>query len=115
DDFRLPRIEGEAPETYPITGFTYILVPHEMGDPAKAATLANFLWWGIHYGQSYAPGLHFGTLPPEVLSHGAPLARAPARCPRPRRGEAAFAARRGKAGAVGRRSLTPARGRGYEP
>jgi phosphate transport system substrate-binding protein len=67
DDFRLALVEGEGPEAYPITGFTYILIRREMDDPAKAATLANFLWWGIHNGQSYAPGLHFGTLPPEVL------------------------------------------------
>jgi phosphate transport system substrate-binding protein len=68
EDFRLALIEGDGPGAYPITGFTYILVRREMNDPAKAATLANFLWWNIHYGQSYAPGLHFGTLPPEVLS-----------------------------------------------
>jgi phosphate transport system substrate-binding protein len=68
EDFRLALVEGESADAYPITGFTYILVRREMDDPAKAATLASFLWWNIHHGQSYAPGLHFATLPPEVLA-----------------------------------------------
>jgi len=68
EDFRLALVEGDGADAYPITGFTYILVPRELQDPGKAATLANFLWWAIHNGQSYAPGLYFGTLPPEVLA-----------------------------------------------
>lgn len=67
-DFRTPLLQGATPESYPITGFTYALIRREPDDPVKAEALARFLWWGLHDGQAFAPGLHFATLPPEVVA-----------------------------------------------
>ncbi len=65
DDFRTFIVNGEGENTYPITGFTWIitwrnlsLMPNPSKD--KASGLVAFLWWAIHDGQrnltqGYAP------------------------------------------------------------
>lgn len=59
--------DGEA--SYPISSFSYIIVRREVGERGKARTLADFLWWAVHDGQSYSPFQHFATLPPEIVAH----------------------------------------------
>ncbi|MEO3993884.1 MAG: phosphate ABC transporter substrate-binding protein PstS [Desulfurococcaceae archaeon TW002] len=64
----------QAKGAYPITSFSYILVYKELNvlsgmDEATAKTLVEFLWWIIHDGQNYAPGLYYVPLPPNVIKH----------------------------------------------
>ncbi len=67
-DLRITLLAGATDDSYPITGFTYLLVRRELDDPAKANALADFIWWGLHDGQIFAPGLHFAPLPPDVVT-----------------------------------------------
>ncbi len=52
---------------YPICGMTWLLVAREQRDATKGGALANFLWWAIHDGQSFAHDLYSAPLPKEVV------------------------------------------------
>lgn len=56
---------SSAPEAYPISTFTYALVPTES---PKATTLKAFLQWAITEGQEYGPELDFAPLPEAIVS-----------------------------------------------
>lgn len=56
---------ASAPEAYPISTFTYALVPQKS---SKAETLKPFLKWAVTTGQEFGPKLDFAPLPPEVVA-----------------------------------------------
>jgi phosphate transport system substrate-binding protein len=56
---------ASAPEAYPISTFTYALVPQKS---SKAGLLKPFLKWAITTGQEFGPKLDFAPLPPEVVA-----------------------------------------------
>jgi phosphate transport system substrate-binding protein len=49
---------------YPITTFTYVIVPTKSGD--KAADLRKFVYWAVTQGQKFGPPLWFVPLPTAV-------------------------------------------------
>lgn len=55
---------SSAPEAYPISTFTYAIVPLES---PKASTLKPFLKWAITEGQEFGPDLDFAPLPEAVV------------------------------------------------
>jgi len=55
---------ASAPQAYPISTFTYALVPEKA---PKASTLKPFLKWAIHEGQTFGPKLDFAPLPEQVV------------------------------------------------
>lgn len=69
-DARVMITDTPAPEGYPISAFTYLLVYREQAydqrSRGKAEALFDFLHWTISEGQVYAPGLHYAPLPPRV-------------------------------------------------
>jgi phosphate transport system substrate-binding protein len=56
---------ASAPEAYPISTFTYAIVPLKA---PKASTLKPFLKWAITEGQQYGPKLDFAPLPQQVVA-----------------------------------------------
>jgi phosphate transport system substrate-binding protein len=68
DDMRTFLVNASGPSSYPLSGFTYILVYRDQEDATKGKALAEFLWWGTHDGQAYGPPLHYAKLPPEVVT-----------------------------------------------
>jgi phosphate transport system substrate-binding protein len=68
DDLRVSIVDPPGETAYPIAAFTYLLVYQQMRDPARAGTLARFLWWAIHDGQAFAPPLYYAPLPREVVA-----------------------------------------------
>jgi phosphate transport system substrate-binding protein len=56
---------ASAPAAYPISTFTYALVP--LSSP-KASTLKPFLKWAITTGQKAGPKLDFAPLPPKIVA-----------------------------------------------
>ena len=52
--------------SYPISGFTYIIVGKKM-PKTKGEKIIDFLKWSLGDGQGYAPPLHFVPLPGEVV------------------------------------------------
>ncbi len=62
DDFRVSLVDvGGA--TWPMSGFTWALIPREQRDLDRAKALVEFLWWCTHDGQAIASDLGFAPLP----------------------------------------------------
>jgi len=51
-------------KAYPISTFTYVIVPTSSGD--KAQTLRQFVYWAVTAGQKFGPPLYFVPLPASV-------------------------------------------------
>ena len=55
-----------APQAYPISTFTYVILPTKSNN---AAALRKFVFWGMTGGvKKYGPALRFLQVPPKVLS-----------------------------------------------
>ena len=54
---------ASAPDAYPISTFTYALVPVKS---PKASTLKPFLKWAVTTGQKFGPKLEFVPIPEQV-------------------------------------------------
>jgi phosphate transport system substrate-binding protein len=67
-DLRVSIVNASGENSYPIVGYTYILVYKNQQDPAKGKALVDFLWWAVHDGEQYAPGLLYAPLPKEVVA-----------------------------------------------
>jgi phosphate transport system substrate-binding protein len=67
DDFRVSITDEPGKGSYPISGFTWLLVYKSMKDKEKASALVKFLRWAMTDGQSYAKDLYYAPLPKEVV------------------------------------------------
>lgn len=66
DDLRISIVNSSKAGSYPIAGFTYILVYKQQKDAAKGAALAKFLWWATHDGEALARSLDYAPLSAEM-------------------------------------------------
>jgi phosphate transport system substrate-binding protein len=66
DDMKVRLTDTDAPEGYPISGFTWILVYKEQSygnrTEEKAKELVQLLWWMTHQGQKYTEPLEYAPL-----------------------------------------------------
>src|SRR4051794_16678186 len=67
DDLRISIVNAPGAQSYPISGFTWILPYKEMPDKPKAIALTRLLYWGIFDGQKYSADLHYAPLPPVMV------------------------------------------------
>ena len=67
DDLRVSLVNAPGEASYPIAGFTYLLVYREQSDESKGKALVDFLWWALDDGQTYAKDLLYAPLPAEVV------------------------------------------------
>jgi phosphate transport system substrate-binding protein len=66
-DFRVSITNPPGKDAYPISSFTWLLIPKDNKDAAKAKVLRDFLTWMISdEAQGMARDLNYGPLPPEV-------------------------------------------------
>jgi phosphate transport system substrate-binding protein len=68
DDFRASITNAPGKNAYPISSFTWILVPSEIADRAKRAALIDFLRWGLTRGQDFLEPLSYARLPSAVIT-----------------------------------------------
>jgi len=68
DDFRVSITNAPGKGAYPISSFTWLLIPARFSDGAKRDAMKGFVKWGITDGQSYAEGLSYAKLPKEVVA-----------------------------------------------
>ena len=68
DDFRVSITDAAGAEAYPISSFTWMLLPSSMPDPEKGAEMIKFLQWGLARGQDYLEPLSYARLPNEVIA-----------------------------------------------
>jgi phosphate transport system substrate-binding protein len=67
-DFRLSIVNAPGAESYPISGFTYILIYKDQQNPVKGAKLMDFLKWAVHDGSALAPALDYAPLPASIVA-----------------------------------------------
>jgi phosphate transport system substrate-binding protein len=65
-DYRISITNAPGPDSYPISSFTWLLIPTHSADPAKAKVLAEFMGWMLDHGQSEAAALSYAPLPKQV-------------------------------------------------
>jgi len=65
-DYRVSITDAPGPASYPISSFTYLLIPLHIQDQAKAAAIKGFLEWMLAHGESEAPGMGYAPLPAQV-------------------------------------------------
>jgi phosphate transport system substrate-binding protein len=67
DDLRVSITNAAGAQAYPISSYTYILVYKNQKDAAKGKALVDFLWWGIHDGETFGKELQYAPLPPDIV------------------------------------------------
>jgi phosphate transport system substrate-binding protein len=68
-DFRVSITNAPGEQAYPIASFTWLLVPKDAKDPAKAKVVKDFLTWMISpEAQKMASELNYAPLPQEVVA-----------------------------------------------
>ena len=65
-DFRVSIVNPPGKDAYPISSFTWLLIPQQSKDPAKGKILQEFLNWMLDNGQSMTKDLTYAPLPTEV-------------------------------------------------
>ena len=68
DDFRVSITNGPGKNAYPISSFTWLLIPSKFSDGAKRDDIKSFVKWAITDGQSLVEPLSYAKLPKEVTA-----------------------------------------------
>jgi phosphate transport system substrate-binding protein len=68
DDFRVSITNAPGKDAYPISSFTWLLIPAQSKDPAKGKILADFLNWMVSDGQKMTSDLSYAPLPENVAA-----------------------------------------------
>jgi len=66
-DFRVSITNEPGPAAYPISSFTWLLVPAQISDATKRDAIKGFLKWMLTDGQGYNEGLAYARLPKGVI------------------------------------------------
>jgi len=67
-DFRVSITNSPGKDAYPISSFTWLLIPQQSKDPAKGKILAAFLNWMVTDGQKMTTALEYAPLPENVVA-----------------------------------------------
>jgi phosphate transport system substrate-binding protein len=67
-DFRVSITDGVGSGVYPISTFTWLLVPSHYNDSAKAQAVKGLLKWAISKGQDQVESLEYAKLPKTVVA-----------------------------------------------
>jgi phosphate transport system substrate-binding protein len=68
DDFRVSITNAPGKTAYPISSFTWLLIPAKFSDASKRDAIKGFLQWSLGDGQNYAEALSYAKLPKEVVA-----------------------------------------------
>ena len=68
DDFRVSITDAPGKAAYPISSFTWLLIPAQIQDAAKRDAIKDFLNWMMADGQQLCEGLAYAKLPKEVVA-----------------------------------------------
>jgi phosphate transport system substrate-binding protein len=67
-DFRVSITNAPGKDAYPISSFTWLLIPSQSKDAAKGKIIADFLNWMVNDGQKMTADLTYAPLPDSVVS-----------------------------------------------
>jgi len=68
DDFRVSITNAPGKDAYPISSFTWLLIPSKFADASKRDALKGFVTWMLADGQNYVEALSYAKLPKEVVA-----------------------------------------------
>ena len=68
DDFRVSITNVKGKGAYPISTFTWLLIPAKFSDNAKRDAIKGFVAWMLADGQNFAEALSYARLPNEVVA-----------------------------------------------
>ncbi len=66
-DFRVSITNAPGKDAYPISSFTWLLIPQQSKDAAKGKILSDFLNWMVTDGQKMTTALSYASLPDGVV------------------------------------------------
>jgi phosphate transport system substrate-binding protein len=67
DDFRVSITNAPGKTAYPISSFTWLLIPQKFQDAGKRDAIKGFLQWMLNDGQNSVETLSYAKLPKEVV------------------------------------------------
>ena len=67
-DFRVSITNAPGKDAYPISSFTWLLIPSQSKDGAKGKIISDFLNWMVDDGQKMTADLTYAPLPPNVAT-----------------------------------------------
>lgn len=65
-DYRVSITNAPGADSYPISSFTWLLIPTHSADTAKTKALTDFLGWMLDHGEAEAASLTYAPLPKPV-------------------------------------------------
>ena len=68
EDFRVSITDASGKGVYPISSFTWLLIPAKIADPAKKEAIKSFLKWMLADGQKMTEVLSYSSLPKAVVA-----------------------------------------------
>ena len=67
-DLRFFIVNAPGDTSYPISGFSWVIVYQHQSNVNKGEAIANLLWWMTHQGQQFATPLNYVPLPDTIVS-----------------------------------------------
>jgi phosphate transport system substrate-binding protein len=68
DDFRVSITNSPGKDSYPISSFTWLLIPSKIQDATKRKAITDFLQWMLKDGQNMTEALAYARLPQPVIA-----------------------------------------------
>jgi phosphate transport system substrate-binding protein len=65
-DYRVSITNAPGPNSYPISSFTWLLIPTHSSDAAKMGALKDFMNWMLDHGEGEVSALSYAPLPKQV-------------------------------------------------
>jgi phosphate transport system substrate-binding protein len=67
-DLRFYIVNEPGAQSYPISGYSWVVVYQSQTNADKGQALANTLWWMVHQGQQYSAAIYYVALSPSIVS-----------------------------------------------
>jgi phosphate transport system substrate-binding protein len=68
EDFRVSITNAPGKDAYPISSFTWLLIPEKIADPVKNKAIKDFVKWMLADGQTMTSALAYAPLPKAVVA-----------------------------------------------
>jgi len=65
-DYRVSITNAPGAASYPISSFTWLLIPTHIADKGKAKAISGFLYWMLDHGEAETTALSYAPLPKQV-------------------------------------------------
>lgn len=69
-DLRFFIVNAPGDDSYPISGYSWVVVYQHQSNATRGQAIANLLWWMIHQGQQYSAPLNYVPLPAAIVAKG---------------------------------------------